>query len=202
MRKVVVSEFITVDGYIVGPDEDVSWVIDGFDTAMHNDLAEAMSESFDLYVFGRVTYDIFAPYWPHALPYEPGDERSVSAGKEDPRIIRALNETPKIVFSTTLEKAEWQNTRLLRGAVEDEIRRLKSEPGKSIQVQGSTTIVQALQRADLVDEYNLFVHPVVLGDGKRLFADGASRQNFVLTAGKTYANGVISATYTRKGTSS
>jgi dihydrofolate reductase len=132
MRKVVVSEFITVDGYIVGPDEDVSWVIDGFDTAMHNDLAEAMSESFDLYVFGRVTYDIFAPYWPHALPYEPGDERSVSAGKEDPRIIRALNETPKLVFSTTLEKAEWQNTRLLRGGVEDEIRRLKSEPGKSI----------------------------------------------------------------------
>jgi dihydrofolate reductase len=202
MRKVVVSEFITLDGYIVGPDEDVSWVIDGFDSAMHNDIAQAMSESFDLYVFGRVTYDIFAPYWPHALPYEPGDERSVSAGKEDPRIIRALNETPKIVFSTTLEKAEWQNTRLLRGGIEDEIRRLKSEPGKSIQVQGSTTIVQALQRADLVDEYNLFVHPVVLGNGKRLFADGASRQNFELTAVKTYANGVISATYTRKNTSS
>jgi dihydrofolate reductase len=198
MRKVVVAEFITLDGYIVGPDEDVSWVIEGFDATMHNDLAESMSESFDLYVFGRVTYDIFAPYWPHAVPYEPGDERSVSAGKEDPRIIRALNETPKIVFSTTLEKAEWQNTRIMRGGLEDEIRRLKSEPGKSIQVQGSTTIVQALQRADLVDEYTLFVHPVVLGAGKRLFADGSARQNFELTAMKAYANGVVSATYSRR----
>jgi dihydrofolate reductase len=198
MRKVVASHFITLDGFIVGPDEDVSWVIDGFDAAMQDDIAQTMSESFDLYVFGRVTYDIFAPYWPHAVPYEPGDERSVSAGKEDARIIRALNDTPKLVFSTTLEKPEWQNTRVLRGGVEDEIRRLKSEPGKSIQVQGSTTIVHALQRADLIDEYNLFVHPVVLGDGKRLFADGATRQNLELTAMKTYANGVISTTYSRK----
>src|SRR5215207_4923561 len=129
MRKVVVSEFITLDGYIVGPDEDMSWVIEGFDPAMQADIAESMSGTVDVYVFGRVTYDIFAAYWPNAVPYEPGDEVNPAGGKEDPRIIRALNETPKVVFSRTMNEPQWQKTRLLREGVEDEVRRLKSEPG-------------------------------------------------------------------------
>jgi dihydrofolate reductase len=188
---------MTLDGYIVGPEEDVNWVIEGFDLAMQDDLAIAM-DAFDTYVFGRVTYDIFAPYWPHAVPYAPGEERTVSAGKEDPRIIRALNDTPKVVFSRTMDEPEWQHTRVVRDGVEDEIQRLKSEPGKSIDIQGSASIVQTLARADLIDEYSLFVHPIVLGAGTMLFANGSARRNFQLAHTKTYANGVIHVLYTRK----
>jgi dihydrofolate reductase len=192
----VVPEFITLDGFIVGPDEDVSWVIEGFDAQMHADLAEAMAD-YDTYVFGRITYEIFAPYWPNAVPYEPDEARSISAGKEDPRIIRSLNESAKVVFSRTLGKAEWNNTRLLRGGVEDEIRRLKSEPGKGICLQGSASIAQQLAEADLVDEYDLFIHPILLGGGTPLFTQPMHRHKFRLTHSKTYANGVIHAIYAR-----
>jgi dihydrofolate reductase len=197
-RRVVVSTFVTLDGYMVGPDEDISWVAEGFDREMQNDIADVMGRESDLFVFGRVTYEIFAAYWPHAVPYDEGDELNPAAGKEDPQIIRALNELPKVVFSTTLETPEWSNTRVVGEGLEDEIRRLKKEQGKAISVQGSASIVQALGRADLVDEYRLYVHPVLLGDGKPLFAGGFVRQDFELVRAKPYANGVIAATYRRK----
>src|SRR5687768_9726737 len=92
-RRVVASTFVTLDGYMVGPDEDISWVIDGFDAEMQEDIADAMSREADVFVFGRVTYEIFAAYWPNAVPYDEGDALSPSEGKEDPRIIRALNES-------------------------------------------------------------------------------------------------------------
>lgn len=197
-RCVVVTEFVTLDGIMVGPDEDMSWVAIGFDRQMQDDLAEDIGRTFDLFVFGRVTYDIFAAYWPHAIPYDEGDALHPAEGKEDPRIISALNERPKLVFSTTLEEPKWHNTRVVRGGIEDEIRRLKQEPGGPMAIQGSASIVEALARADLVDEYRLYVHPVLLGDGKRLFLGGQDRQEFELTKLTRYANGVIATTYTRK----
>jgi dihydrofolate reductase len=197
-RRVVVAEFVTLDGYMIGPDEDISWVIDGFDPEMQEDVAVDLSTTFDLFVFGRVTYDIFAPYWPHAVPYDEGDALNPSEGKEDPRIIRALNDSPKLVFSTTLGEPEWANTRVVAGGLEDEIRRLKKEPGKAIGIQGSASIVHALARADLVDEYHLYQHPVLLGDGKLLFPAGHGRQNLDLTRLTRYDNGVVALTYERK----
>src|SRR5688572_29351894 len=121
-RRVIASTFVTLDGYMVGPDEDISWVIDGFDAEMADDLAEAMSREADVFVFGRVTYEIFAAYWPTAVPYDEGDELSPAEGKEDPRIIRALNESTKLVFSRTLDGSDWHNTRVVREGLEDEIR--------------------------------------------------------------------------------
>jgi dihydrofolate reductase len=197
-RRVVVAEFVTLDGYMIGPDEDISWVIDGFDPQMQEDIAVDLSTTFDLFVLGRVTYDIFAPYWPHAVPYDDGDALHPSEGKEDPRIIRALNDSPKVVFSTTLRDPEWANTRVVTGGLEDEIRRLKKEPGKAIGIQGSASIVHALARADLVDEYHLYQHPVLLGDGKLLFPAGHGRQNLDLTRLTRYDNGVVALTYERK----
>jgi dihydrofolate reductase len=196
-RRVVVSEFVTLDGYMVGPDEDISWVAVGFDPQMQEDIAVDFNTTYDLFVFGRVTFDIFAEYWPHAVPYDEGDELAPSEGKEDPRIIRALNDRPKVVFSTTLGEPAWANTRVVTGDVEEEIRRLKKEPGRAIGVQGSASIVQALARADLVDEYRLYLHPVLLGDGKRLFPGGHDRRDFELTRLTRYANGVIATTYER-----
>ena len=197
-RRVVASTLVTLDGYMVGPDEDMSWVIEGFDPEMQADVAEDMSSGSDVFAFGRVTYEIFAAYWPSAVPYDDGDELSPAAGREDPRIIRALNDFPKVVFSTTLTSSEWSNTRVVREGPEDEIRRLKAQPGKAISIQGSASIVQALARADLIDEYRLYVHPVLLGDGTPLFANGMSRQGLELVRVKPYANGVVATTYRRK----
>ena len=197
-RPVVASTFVTLDGYMVGPDEDMSWVIDGFDPEMQNDVAEAMSRDTDTFVFGRVTYEIFAAYWPDAVPYDEGDEVNPAEGKEDPRIIRALNDFPKLVFSKTLKRSEWGNTRIAEDGLEDEIRRLKRQPGKTINIQGSASIIQALARADLIDEYRLYVHPVLLGNGKRLFSNGGERQNFEPTSVKQYANGVVAVNFKRK----
>ncbi len=197
-RRVVASTFVTLDGYMVGPDEDISWVIDGFDAEMQEDIADAMSREADVFVFGRVTYEIFAAYWPNAVPYDEGDEVNPAEGKEDPRIIRALNESPKLVASRTLVGSDWHGTRVVRDGLEDEIRSLKRQPGKGISIQGSASIVQTLGRADLIDEYRLFVHPVMLGAGTPLFAGGAGRQDFELADLKRYANGVVAMTCTRK----
>lgn len=195
-RRVVVPEFLTLDGYMVGPDEDISWVAVGFDPQMQEDIAEQLG-SAGLFVFGRMTYEIFADYWPNAEPYDEGDAPKPSEGREDPRIIRALNEQPKLVFSTTLGEPKWANTRVVPGGLEDEIRRLKREPGKDICVQGSASVVQQLARADLVDEYRVYLHPVLLGDGKQLFPAGHARQDFALTDLTRYPNGVIATTYER-----
>lgn len=197
-RRVVVSEFVTLDGYMVGPDEDISWVAEGFDPQMQDDIADETDRLYDVFVFGRVTFDMFADYWPHAVPYDEGDALKPSEGREDPRIIRALNDRPKLVFSTTLGEPGWANTRVVTSGVEDEVRRLKREPGAAIGIQGSASIVQALARADLVDEYHLYVHPVLLGDGKPLFPAGHDRQDLELTGLTRYANGVIATTYERK----
>jgi dihydrofolate reductase len=197
-RRIVVSTFVTLDGYMVGPDEDISWVAEGFDDDMQNDIAEEMSENSDVFVFGRVTFQIFAEYWPNAVPYDEGDELRPAEGKEDPRIIKALNDSLKVVFSQTLPSSDWNNTRVVRDGLEDEIRRLKQETGKAVSVQGSASVVQALARADLIDAYILYVHPVLLGDGKPLFVPGTTRQDFELAHIKQYANGVVAMTYERK----
>lgn len=197
-RRVVATTFVTLDGYMVGPDEDMSWVIAGFDRDMAEDIAQDMSSEPDVFVFGRVTFEIFAAYWPGAVAYDDGDELSPAEGKEDPRIIRALNDAPKLVFSRTLRSSEWENTRIVDDGLEDEIRRLKQRPGKAVSIQGSASIVQALARADLIDEYHLYAHPVLLGDGKPLFASGTDRQDFELARIKPYANGVVAMDYTRK----
>jgi dihydrofolate reductase len=196
-RRIVVSEFVTLDGYMVGPDEDMSWVAAGFDQQMQEDIAADMDDTYDMFVFGRATYGIFAAYWPHALPYGEGDELKPAEGKEDSRIIRALNDRPKVVFSATVTEPKWANTRVVAAGLEDEVRRLKREPGKAMLVQGSASIVHALGQADLVDEYRLYVHPVLLGEGKALFPPGQARQDLKLTGLTRYANGVLATTYQR-----
>jgi len=156
-----------------------------------------VGERSDCFVFGRITYEMFAVYWPTAVPYEAGDELRPSEGREDPRIIRALNDSLKLVASTTLQQPTWKNTRVIRDGLVETIGALKREPGKSINVQGSASVVQALERADLVDEYHLYVHPVLLGAGKPLFATGAGRQDFRRVDLKPYDNGVMRMVYRR-----
>ena len=197
-RRLVVVEFLTMDGYMVGPDEDMSWVAEGFDPQMQEDIADDVDRLFGTFVFGRVTFDIFVDYWPHAVPYEDGDALAPAEGREDPRIIRALNDRPKVVFSTTLGDPGWAGTRVVAGGLTDEIRRLKAEPGRDICVQGSASVVEAAAAADLVDEYRLYLHPVLLGAGKPLFAPGHDRTDLDLTHLARYDNGVVAVVYQRK----
>lgn len=201
-RRVVVSTFVTLDGYMVGPAEDMSWVIDGFDAEMQSDIARHMSEDCDCFVFGRESYDIFAAYWPTAVAYEEGEAVQPAAGREDPRIIRALNGSEKVVFTRSARPAPtWSGTRLVATDPAAEVKRLKGERGRWISVQGSASIVQALERADVVDEYRLYVHAVLLGAGKRLFGEGAGRQDLELLEWKRYGNGVVALRYGRKAVS-
>ena len=197
-RRVVASTFVTLDGYMVGPDEDMTWVQEGFDREMQADLAEDIAGRSDAFLFGRVTYEIFAAYWPHAVAYDEGDDVKPAEGKEDPRIIHALNEFPKVVVSATLREAGWKNTRIIAGGLEDEVRRLKRQRGQAISIQGSASVIHALAHADLIDEYHVYVHPVLIGEGKPLFASGAKRQDLTLARVKPYPNGVVAMTYRRK----
>ncbi len=150
-----------------------------------DDVAEfikAQILALDAQLLGRVTYDVFAAYWPLQTNNESG-------------IADKLNTMPKFVVSSTLEKAEWNNSTILSGNVAEAVARLKQQPGGSLGIIGSATLVQSLMKEDLIDEYRLLVHPVVLGCGKRLFKDGMDTTALKLVESKTFSSGVVLLRY-------
>jgi dihydrofolate reductase len=196
VRNIVVSTFVTLDGVMQGPggpEEDPTggfthggWSVNYWDDVMGQAMGESMGKPFDL-LLGRKTYEIFAAYWPNA-PAEAGAD--------------ALNNATKYVVSTTLDKAEWQNSQLIRPGerdVPEQIRRLREQDGPEIQVHGSGQLIQTLIKHDLVDRYFLRIFPVLLGTGKRLFGDGTVPAGLRLVDSKTSTTGVIIATYERAG---
>lgn len=154
MRRILAQEMMTVDGYFAGPHGELDWFV--WDNVL-KDLSVSMLRSVDTLLFGKVTYEMMAAYWPKAT-------------EEDPFITKAMNSLPKIVFSRSLEKADWNNTRLIREVVPEEIVRLKQQPGKDLVIFGSGSLVSSLAHLGLIDEYLLIVNPVVLGAGKPLFS--------------------------------
>jgi dihydrofolate reductase len=196
MRKVIVDEFMTLDGVVQAPggaDEDTDggfehggWQIPYGDEIFGETVVEGMAEAGG-FLLGRRTYEIFAAYWPNA----PEEERAVAA---------PLNDLPKYVASTTLtEPLEWQNSTLLKGDTADAVSALKREAGKDIHVIGSGELVQTLMQHGLVDEYRLMIHPIVMGGGKRLFRDGGDRKPLRLVDSKVSTTGVVIATYEPAG---
>jgi len=193
MRKLVVNTFLTLDGVMQapgGPEEDPSggfahggWSVTYWDDLMGARMGEAMSIPFDL-LLGRKTYEIFAAHWPHAA---------------DDSGAAELNAATKYVASRTLDRVEWQNSTLIEGDVADAVARLKSEDGAEIQVHGSSNLIQTLLEHDLVDEFRLWLFPLVLGQGKRLFADGAVPRGLRLVDSTTSTTGVVIATYEPAG---
>ena len=193
MRKLVTNTFLTLDGVMQapgGPEEDPTggfthggWSANYWDDLMGQAMGEAMGRPFDL-LLGRKTYEIFAAHWPHATD-EPGAD--------------VLNNARKYVASRTLDAVEWQNSILLEGDAAEAVARLKDEDGPELQVHGSGKLIQTLLEHDLVDEYRLWIFPVVLGAGKRLFADGAIPSGLELVDSKTSTTGVLIATYERGG---
>jgi dihydrofolate reductase len=183
MRKLVVSNMVTLDGFIGGPNDEIDWHLVDED---FNALANELPNQFDTQVYGRVTYELMASYWP------------TPAGAEDDAIIAAfMNSANKVVFSRTLETVDWQNSRLAKEGLADEVAALKQQPGKDIVIFGSGTIVAQLTPLGLIDEYRLFVCPVALGSGKSQFAGMESRANLKLIEAETFRSGVVYLNYER-----
>lgn len=177
MRKIIVSNYITLDGFFAGPNGEFDWFVWDDETA---EYAKGLLTSIDTILFGRVTYELMAGYWPTASP-----------PAEDPIIIDAMNNLPKIVFSKTLDKVAWKNSRLVKGDIAEEISKLKQQPGKDMVIYGSGSIVTTLARLGLIDEYRIFVNPVVLGSGKPQFKGIKDRLNLKLLTTKTFNCGVV-----------
>jgi dihydrofolate reductase len=192
MRSLVVQTMLTLDGVMQapgGPEEDPSdgfayggWSVPHFDSVTEEVLSEAMGSPFDL-VLGRKTYEIFAAYWPF----------------EDSPTGETLNSAAKHVASRTLSEVEWNNSQLIEGDVPAGVARLKEQDGPELQVYGSADLIQTLLAHDLIDELRLLIFPIVLGKGKRLFADGTVPAAFEVTSSKTSTTGVVMATYRRAG---
>ena len=155
MRKIFFFNMISLDGYFEGPGADISW--HNVDAAF-NDFAIEQLHSVDLILFGRKTYQLMESYWP-----------TEAAVNNDPMVAKLMNNTPKIVFSKTLDKAGWNNTILIKNNVADEVLKLKRQAGKDIIVLGSANLLSTLINPGLIDEFRVIVNPVILGKGNLLF---------------------------------
>lgn len=190
MRKLVVIEFLSMDGVMQAPGDPAEdaeggfrhggWQRPYFDDALGAEAAQGMAAT-DTYLFGRRTYEIMASYWP-------------TAPADDP-FSGHLNSTRKYVASTTLRRLDWQNSTLIRGDVPTEVARIKAQPGGNIAVLGSGGLVQTLLEHDLVDELSLTVSPIVIGSGKRLFRGSDTPLRFELVDSKPTTTGSLMLTY-------
>ncbi len=185
MRKLILMMSVSVDGFIEGPDRELDWHM--VDDELHSHFNEQLS-AMGAFLNGRVTYELMAGFWPTADT----DPSSTGPMVEFARIWRDM---PKIVFSRTLERADW-NTTVVRDLVPEEIQELKAEPGGDLAL-GGADLAAAFMRHDLIDEYRLYVHPIVIGQGKRLFRAADTRITLRLAETRTFGNGVVLLRYQR-----
>lgn len=181
MRKIIFQNMISLDGYFEGPNRELDWHrVDG----EFNDYAAQMLDEVDTLLFGRVTYELMASYWP-----------TPAAMTDDPVIAAKMNGLQKVVFSRTLDRADWNNTQLVKGDAATEIRRLKQLPEKDIAIFGSSDLTVSVMDAGLVDEYRIFVSPVFLGGGKTLLQGLRTRLNLHLVSSRIFKSGVALLCY-------
>ena len=185
MRKIITTTWVTLDGFIAGPNEEMDWVIVDEEMGTYEDDVVSAADTL---VLGRVTYQSFAGSWPY-VPDNP------NASEGEKAYARKLNAMRKIVFSRTLPTVEWNNSSLVKEVLPEEILKLKQEPGRDMLIYGSASIVRTLTNLGLIDEYQLLVHPVVLGGGKPLFQDIRDRRKLRLVKTKTFSSGVVGLYY-------
>lgn len=179
MRKVVMFNRISVDGFFAGPNGEMDWFI--HDPEVDKALHEMMQP--DTILFGRVTYQMFESHWPNVA-------RDPNAPQEARILADELNQMTKVVFSKTLQEVTWENSKLVKGNVIDEVRKLKQGNGPDMVIFGSGTIVQQLTAEGLIDEYLIAVTPVILGAGKPLFKD-VKKLSLELLEAKSFQSGNV-----------
>ena len=185
MRKIILMMSVSVDGFIEGPNREIDWHL--VDDELHRHLNEQLS-AMGAFLSGRVTYELMAGVWPTADT----DPSSTGAMVEFAHIWL---EMPKIVYSRTLERADW-NTTVVRDVVADQVMELKAQPGGDL-VLGGADLAVAFMRLDLIDEYRLYVHPVVIGEGKPLFRASDIKIDLKLAETRAFGNGVVLLRYQR-----
>ncbi len=183
MRKIFLFMMVSLDGFFEGPNQDISWhnVDEEFNEFAINQLKEV-----DTLLFGRVTYQGMASYWTTEF-----------AINNDPIVAGLMNSLPKIVFSKTLTAVEWNNSRLIKENIAEEISALKQQPGRDIAIFGSSDLTVALTQMGLVDEYRIMINPVVLGNGKSLFEGLQNKLDLKLLKTKLFKSGNVLHYYER-----
>jgi dihydrofolate reductase len=182
MRKLAVFNNVTLDGYFADINGDMSWA--------HKQDAEFKAFVADnakgggVLLFGRITYELMAGYWP-----------TPQAIKNDPIVAERMNNLPKVVFSRTLDKAAWNNTKLVKADLAAEIRKMKKEPGKGMAILGSGSLVAQLAQEGLINEYQIMVNPVVLGRGRTMFDGVKEKLTLRLTKTRAFGNGNVLLCY-------
>ncbi len=177
MRKVFLFDFITLNGFFEGPNGDISW--HNVDQEFHEFAINQLNET-DTILFGRVTYQMMASYWP-----------TETAIKNDPVVAGKMNSLPKIVFSKTLKNATWNNTRVINEDVTGEVEKLKQQSGKDIAILGSSNLTLTLIQAGLVDEFRIILNPVILGSGVQLFKGVNEKFKLKLLKTKRFKSGNV-----------
>jgi dihydrofolate reductase len=184
MRRLVAFNSVTLDGYFAGLSGDISWAHRDNDDAEWNSFVADNASGGGTLVFGRVTYDLMASYWPTPL-----------ALQNDPIVAERMNNLQKVVFSRTMNRASWQNTQLVKRDPAAEMRKMKDEPGADMAILGSGSIVSQLAEQGLIDEFQIVVNPVVLGRGRTMFDGIRERLTLRHTKTRTFANGNVVLCY-------
>ena len=177
MRKIIVSNMVSIDGYIEGPNRELNWHVVNDEFLKY---AEDMLNAADILLFGRLTYEMMAAYW--TLP---------ESIKNDAVIAGKMNRLTKIVFSKTLDKVDWENSSLIKENIKEEMLKLKEQPGKDIVILGSGSIVSAFTQMGIIDEYRIIINPVILGAGNPQFHGNLDKTLLRLTEFKKLKSGVV-----------
>jgi len=182
MPRLIVFNQVSLDGFISDANGDMSWA--HRPDAEWKAFSEENARNQSRLLFGRITYEMMAGFWP-----------TLQAIQSIPEVAKRMNRLPKVVFSRTLDKASWNNTRLVKRDLVQEVRSMKREPGPDLVLMGSASIVSQLAQEALVDEFQIAVNPIVLGRGKSMFAGVGGRLNLKATRTRTFANGNVLLCY-------
>jgi dihydrofolate reductase len=183
MRKLTVFNSISLDGYFTDKNNDMSWAHKQAD-AEWDAFTSENAKAGGVLLFGRVTYELMASFWP-----------TPQAMQMMPDVAKGMNNLPKVVFSRTLDKATWNNTKLVKGDLIDEVKKMKSEAGDGMVIMGSGSIISQLSQHRLIDEYQMVLVPIVLGEGRTMFVRMTDKLNMKRTSTREFKNGNVVLTY-------
>jgi dihydrofolate reductase len=181
MRKLNMFNFVTLNGFYKGPGEDTSWHNHGGEESEYS--AEALKAE-NILLFGRRTYEMMASFWPSPMAHEMFTEVAVR-----------MNQSEKIVFSSTMKKAEWNNTRVIKNNLVNEVTQLKQAKGKDMTILGSGSIVTQLAEAGLIDSYQIMIDPIAIGDGTPIFKNIKTPLSLKLEDSRVFKSGILLLSY-------